>query len=109
MHQRIKVIIFRLFPRLPANGVADIPESPRLDEVAARNLYREMPKEYVSLVVEREKKLASAFREHMTKDQSYHASNSNRETFYGEVIKLAETVSFLSFPVFVRMSIFSSL
>jgi type III secretory pathway component EscT len=66
-------------------------------------------KEYVSLVIDRQKRLASAFHEHMTKDQSYHTSNSNRETFYNEVIKLAERVSFLSLPVFVRMTVFSSL
>jgi hypothetical protein len=94
------VIIFRLLPGLHANGVADIPESPRLDEVAARNLHWEKPKEeYVSLVKDRQKRLASAFREHMNKDQSYHASNSNRETFYDDVIKLAERVNFLSFPI----------
>jgi len=77
--------------------------------VAAEIFYKEKPKEYVSLVVDRQKRLASAFREHMTKDQSYHASNSNRESFYDEVIKLAERVNFLSFPIFVRMTVFSSL
>ncbi len=93
------MIIFRSLPGLFANGFADIPELPRLDEVAAKKLFKEKPKEYVSLVVDRQKRLASAFREHMTKDQSYYAPNSNRETFYDEVIKLAKRVNFLSFPV----------
>ena len=96
--KRNKVIIFRLLPGLLANGSTDIPKLPRLNEAAAEHLYQEKPKEYVSFVIDRQKKLASAFREYMTKDQSYCASSSNRITFYDEVIKLAETVNSLSFP-----------
>ncbi|KAF8494140.1 hypothetical protein F5888DRAFT_1848288 [Russula emetica] len=42
------------------------------------------------LVVNRQKKLASAFREHMTKGQSYHSSNSDRRIFYEKVIATAK-------------------
>ena len=41
-----------------------------------KKLYKEKPKEYVSLVVGRQKRLASVFHEHVTK---YHSSNSIRE------------------------------
>ncbi len=54
----------------------------------------------MSSVVERQRRLASAFRERMTAGQSYDASNLYRESFYDEVIKLADEVNFLSFPVF---------
>jgi hypothetical protein len=73
------VIIFRLLPRLLVSGAADILELPRLDEVAAKKLYKEKPNEYVSLVVDCQKRLASAFYEYVTKDQTYHASNSIQE------------------------------
>jgi hypothetical protein len=100
------VITLRLLPGLLANGVVDIP---RVDEVAHKKLYKEMPTEYVSLVVNRQKRLASVFREHMTKGQTYHTSNSNRRTFYADVTNMAKQVIFLSFRVFVRMTVFSSL
>ncbi len=64
---------------------------------------------YASLVVDRQKKLASTFRELMTTGQSYHTSNHYRESFYEEVIKLADEVNLPSFPVFVRMTVFTSL
>ena len=73
-------------------SVADIPELPPLDRVAAERLDWEKPKEYVSLAVDRQKRLASAFREHMTKDQSYHASswpNILRFTFRIPIEKLS--------------------
>jgi hypothetical protein len=100
------VIILRLLRRLLANDVLDIP---RVDGVAAKNMYKEMPTEYVSLVVERQKRLASAFREHMTEGQTYHTTNSNRRTFYTDVTNMAKQVNFLSLLVFVRMTVFSSL
>jgi hypothetical protein len=95
--------------RLLANGIADIPELPHLSKEAAKERYREEPDECVSPVVNRQKKLASAFREHMTKGQSYHSSNSDRRTFYEDVTARAKQVNFLSFFVFVRMTVFSSL
>jgi hypothetical protein len=103
------VIILRLLLELLANGVAAIPALPPLDNVAAKNWYTENPEECVSSVVDRQKKLASAFREHMTKGQLYHTPNINRRTFYEEVTARAKQVNFLSFPVFVRMTVFSSL
>ena len=93
------MIILRLLLESLANGVAAIPALPLLDDVAAKNWYTENPEECVSLVVDRQEKLASAFREHMTKGQLYHAPNINRRTFYEEVITGAEQVNFLSFPV----------
>ncbi len=91
------MIIFRLLPGLLANGVADIPD---LDNADIKNLSKEDRKDYVSSVVERQRELASAFRERMTAGQSYDSSNLYRESFYDEVIKLADEVKFLSFPVF---------
>ena len=93
------MIILRPLPGLLANGVADIPELPRVDEVGSQKLFRDKPKGYVSLVVNRQRALASAFHEHMTKGQAYHTSNSNRRTFYKDVTNMAERVNFLSFPV----------
>ncbi|KAF8333428.1 uncharacterized protein EI90DRAFT_3051997, partial [Cantharellus anzutake] len=68
----------------------DIPKLPPLDEASAKKLSKEKSKDYVSLVIDRHRRLASAFREYMTTGQSYHASNPDRKTFYHEVIKLAE-------------------
>ena len=63
-------------------------------------MFKEDRKDYVSLVVDRQGKLASAFRERMTAGQSYDASNLYRKLFYDEVTKLVDEVNFLSFPVF---------
>jgi len=54
----------------------------------------------------RQKELATAFREHMTEGQTYHSPNPYRSTFYTEVTNEAEEANFLSFPVFVRMTVF---
>jgi hypothetical protein len=70
--------------------IAKEQDIPRVDGVAAKNMYKEMPTEYVSLVVERQKRLASAFREHMTEGQTYHTTNSNRRTFYTDVTNMAK-------------------
>jgi hypothetical protein len=102
------VIIIRLFPGLLTNGVADIPDIP-LDKVAAEKLSQEERDKYVTLVADRQKKLASAFRNQMTEGQKYDTPNRYRGTFYTEVTNGAEEVNFLSFPVFVRMTFFSSL
>jgi hypothetical protein len=102
------VIIIRLCPGLLTNGVADIPDIP-LDKVAAENLSQEERDKYMTLVADRQKKLASAFRKHMTEGQKYDTPNPYRVTFYTEVTNAAEVVNFLSFPVFVRMTFFSSL
>ena len=102
------MIILRLFPGLLTNGVADINKL-SFDKADAENLTQEERNEYVSMVAHRQKKLASAFREHMTKGQTYDAPNDYRNSFYMEVINAAERVNFPSFPVFVRMTVFSSL
>jgi hypothetical protein len=101
------VTILQLLLRLLANYVADIPELPHFDVGIGKELYEKKPEECVSMVIKRHVRLASAFREHMTKGQTYHNSNSNRETFYKQVIKLANEVNFLSFPDFVRVTVFS--
>jgi hypothetical protein len=91
--RRNKVIIPQLLPRLLTDGVVDIP---CVDEVAAKKLYKEMPTEYVSLVIKRQKRLAAAFHEHMTKGQTYHTTNSNRRTFYTDVTNMVKQVNLLS-------------
>ena len=96
------MIILRLLGLL-ANGIADASELPRLRKAAKE---RENSGKCVGLVVNRQKKLASSFREHMTKDQLYLTSSPNRSTFYKRVIARANQVIFLSFPVFVRMTVF---
>ncbi|KAF8339651.1 uncharacterized protein EI90DRAFT_3037372 [Cantharellus anzutake] len=68
----------------------DIAQLPSLDSTSAQQSSKEKPKDYVSLVMDRHRRLAAAFRECMTAGQSFHASNSYRETFYDEVVKLAE-------------------
>jgi hypothetical protein len=102
------VIVLRIFPGLFTNG-ADIPEFSRVDKVVARA----NPRKYVPLALERQRRLAAAFREHMTKGQTYHTTNSNRTTFYTDVLygctNMTEQVGFLPFPVFVRMTVSSSL
>jgi hypothetical protein len=45
-------------------------------------------------VKHRQAKLASAFRRHMTEDQSYQGQNAYRKGFYKNVTELAEKVSF---------------
>lgn len=54
-------------------------------------------KKYTNWVVERRQKLASAFREFMTENQSFGSVNSNRKEFYARVIKAAITVNFSYF------------
>ena len=102
------MIILRLFPGLLTNGVADINKL-SFDKADAENLTQEERNEYVSMVAHRQKKLASAFRENMTKGQTYDATNNYRNSFYKEVINAAERVNFPSFPVFVRMTVLFSL
>ena len=50
----------------------------------------------------RQAKLASAFRDLMTKGQSYKRPNDYRVDFYKEVIRVASEVSFCGFPHFWR-------
>jgi hypothetical protein len=102
------VIILQLFPGLLTNGVADIDELP-LNKADAGNLSQEERNEYVSMVTSRQKKLACTFREHMTKGQTYDTPNPYRNYFYTEVTNAAKEVNFPSFPVLVRMTVFSSL
>ena len=51
-------------------------------------------------VKDRQMKLARAFHEHMTKDQSYFTSSPNRTDFYARVTAMTEEVNSLSFPFF---------
>jgi hypothetical protein len=51
-------------------------------------------KEYVTRVIERQWKLAFAFRDFMTRGQSFGAVNSDRQEFYRRVIDAAKAVSF---------------
>ncbi len=95
------MITFRLIPGLLANGITDIPELPYPDDANVKHLSKEDRRKYhVSLVVDRQRQLASTLRERMTAGQSYDASNLYRKSFYDEVITLANKVNFLSFPAF---------
>jgi hypothetical protein len=91
----------QLLPRLLANNNADIPN------FSHSGLYGHSQQDLQKWVVERQMKLASAFRKYMTYSQTYHAPNSNRVAFYKRVIELAKKVSILSFSVYVRMTLFS--
>jgi hypothetical protein len=84
-----------IVPGLLTNGIAEIVKL-SLDDVVAH----EKRNEHVLLAVDRQKKLACAYREYMT---------TNRIAFYTEVVKEAKEVIFPSFRVFVRMTVFSSL
>jgi hypothetical protein len=101
------VIILRLFPGLLTNGVAEILK-PSLGKAAVEDLSQGKREEPLSKVADRQKDLASAFRERMTSGQTYNTTNLYRKAFYTEVIKEAKEVNFLLFPVFVRMTVFSS-
>jgi len=60
--------------------------------------------EYVDRVVKRQQKLAAAFREFMTRGQSFETANSNRQEFYTRVIKAAKMVNLCYFIVFVTVT-----
>ena len=102
------MIILRLFLGLLANGVADI-DKLLLDKAVVEKLSQKKRAKYMSLLVDRQEKLASAFREHMTEGQTYHSPNPYRSRFYTDVTNEAEAVTFLSFLIFVRMTVLSSL
>ena len=56
----------------------------------------DLPNEkYVKQAIKRQQKLARAFREFMTRGQSFRAVNGNREEFYRRVIETAKKVKFL--------------
>jgi hypothetical protein len=95
--------------RISANGITGISKLPCLSEEAAKERYGEEPMKCVSWVKDRQKKLAYAFREHMTKGQLYLTSSPNRAAFYARVTAMAEQVNSLSFLFPVRMTVFSSL
>ena len=78
------MIFFRLFAGLLANGITDISKVPRLNEDAAKERYGGEPMKSALWVKDRQMKLARAFREHMTKDQSYFTSSPNRTDFYAD-------------------------
>ena len=109
-HKRLEAIAVErgdyppIVPRLLTNDIAEIPKL-SLDEAVAQ----EKRNEHVLLAVDRQKKLADAFREHMTKGQTPKTSNLYRRTFYEEVVVGAKEVSFPFFCVFVRMTVLSSL
>jgi hypothetical protein len=92
------VIIFRLLIGLLADGITDIPVPPRRTKRSAKKLSEEMLKRDVSLVMDRHRRLASAFHEHMTTSRSYNTSNSDREIFYDKVTEQANQVNFPALP-----------
>jgi len=70
------VIISHSLSEFCANPIADIPSSPTSTD----------------LVRKRQGMLARAFRDRMTRGQSFKVSNDYRNFFYQEVIKLANEV-----------------
>jgi hypothetical protein len=57
-------------------------------------------------VIHRQMKLASTFRDLMTKGQSFNGSNAYRENFYEKVIESADNVRIsIAFPIFVTLLI----
>ena len=95
-YQKNKVIISRPLIGLLADGIADIPESPRLDDGPVENLSKEKQELYVASARDRHSRLASAFRERMVPGESYKVPNAYREMFYNRVIERAKRVNFLS-------------
>jgi hypothetical protein len=85
-----EVIILRLLHGSVANDVTDISSLSHVDKVTANA----EPNKYVPLAIERQRWLASAFRDHMTKGQTYHTTNSNRKTFYTDVMNTTGEVIF---------------
>lgn len=54
----------------------------------------ELPEDvYAVLVIERQEKLAAAFREFMTRGQTFGSVNNERAAFYERAIKAAKTVN----------------
>ncbi|KAI9507727.1 hypothetical protein F5148DRAFT_1376382 [Russula earlei] len=68
---------------------SDKQDIPNLSKASAERLFKKKQKDYVTLVIDRHKRLASAFREYMATEKYYLASNPHRRTFYDEVIELA--------------------
>lgn len=53
---------------------------------------------HVASIKERQRRLASTFRDEMTSGQSFKISNKYRKEFYNDVILSAEKVNFRLFP-----------
>ena len=92
------MIISRPLIGLLADGIADIPKSPRLDDGPVENLSKKRQELYVASARDHHAKLASAFRERMTPGDSYKDPNVYRKKFYNKVIEQADQVNFLSSP-----------
>ena len=92
-----------IVPGLLTNGIADIPKLSLNDAVA-----KAKHNEHVLLAVDRQKDLASVFREYMNDGQTHEMANDYRRAFYEEVVDGGEEVNFPSFRVFVRMTVLSS-
>jgi len=63
---------------------------PALNDIS--ELSRHERDKYASLVRQRQEMLAFAFRDSMTRDQSFKAPNPYRKAFYDEVVEMAEKV-----------------
>jgi hypothetical protein len=61
---------------------------------------------HVASIKERQRWLASTFRDEMTSGQSFKISNKYRKDFYNDVILSADKVNFRLFPPFLRKSYF---
>ena len=59
-----------------------------------------------SSVEARQMSLASAFRDQMTEGQSFQIPNTYRKNFHSDVTGLANKVSFLACPIFVRITVY---
>ena len=83
--------------RFRANDIAGVTPLPVVD---VENMSVEDRRTYTLSVEDRQKSLATAFRDRMTTGQSFNDSNKYRQNFYDDVIKLAEEENFQTFTVF---------
>ncbi|KAI9434407.1 hypothetical protein F5148DRAFT_998459 [Russula earlei] len=65
------------------------PDIAKFSEALSRKSFKEKSKDSVPLIIDRHKRLASAFRQCMTMGQSYRGTNVYRGSFYDDVIKMA--------------------
>jgi hypothetical protein len=87
-----------LVSELGADGVADVPPLPDLNNPDIKNMSKTERERHVEALKKRQAWLASTFRNRMTSGQSFGIANKYRTTFYDDVLQLANEVSFHLFP-----------
>ena len=79
---------------LSADGVADVPPLPDLNDPDIGNMSKTEREMHVETLKKRQAWLASTFRNRMTSGQSFGIANKYRIAFYDDVLQLANEVSF---------------